>query len=504
MTMVRLPAQLDGTGAVVAARVTWSLVGEDQRTPVVGLHGLSFLAEARAVMVTTAAGVLVDLVPQRQIGTVLGAPTWYRVAYGAPGHPDVRFIRVPESAAVQELADLIGAELIPPASLTAGRVLTADERAALDAATLPPSAANRILTGADAIGGGGTPGAQGATGATGATGPQGPQGDQGIQGPQGDQGIQGPQGAQGIQGPPGAQGVQGEAGGGAPLWVWRLDGATAEDATTLEGSVTLPTAGYRWVEIIVVAPGAGGGAGKSTTSVGTLVTGGGSGAGASVARAVMPRSLVSDTLTYWLQPAGYGGHPQFGSTGTGNRSGQVQDLTRGWTITAWSGAGGASGAINAPAAPAAAPTNSQYLGVAGVASATTGGLPGISINNTWGGPSGASGGAVSAAGTAYAGGTGGYTRGIVNLDGGVAGAAGGTAGGSGGSATDASSAIVDPMLCGGGGGGGGGNAAGYGGAGGAGGNPGGSGGGGGAGIGGAYRGGQGGPGGTGLILLRCW
>jgi hypothetical protein len=240
---VRIPALSGGRASV-------QLVTASDRRPVLGFAAAEWATVYEALDLSTAQTL--TLTPTAEVATVGGVATCYLVTVTAPGKRNwVDCVQSPSGGATYELRDLVGAAAIDPASLTAGRVLTDDERAAIDAATSPPTALNRFLVAEDItpaavtdllryVAGdppSTTPGQVLALDATALAwewvtplldaplsgGPYGrlngawveavgPQGDPGPQGPAGADGAPGPAGADGAPGPAGADGAQGPAG----------------------------------------------------------------------------------------------------------------------------------------------------------------------------------------------------------------------------------------------------------------------------------------------------
>lgn len=147
-TSVRLPPQLDGDGTARETRVQIRLIGADGKQAV-AINSTDLATEYRQITIDSTAGATVSLAPQSALATPDGSQTYYQICYS--DRQVCWSVQVPESGSVLELTDLIGGEAIDPADITAWRLLSTDERAALDAATAAPSAENRILTGADAL-----------------------------------------------------------------------------------------------------------------------------------------------------------------------------------------------------------------------------------------------------------------------------------------------------------------------------------------------------------------
>lgn len=90
-----------------------------------------------------------DLTPTAAIATAAGLATCYRVIVRASGGRGYdACVQLADIAGVQDLRDLVAAEAIDPADITAGRLLSDAERAALNAAS-DPSGANALATVAD-------------------------------------------------------------------------------------------------------------------------------------------------------------------------------------------------------------------------------------------------------------------------------------------------------------------------------------------------------------------
>ncbi len=267
MTTVRLRPAIDASGEVVATTISIVLVDLLGR-PTVGWHvdTKEPIAEWRFADITE--DVTRDLVPQSLIAKSGDPGTRYRVRIEADRHIGTWDIGVPESADVQDIADLIGAD-VESGTLAASRLLPAQaddgDFPVFDAATgrwvptqVAPGAGVEespedgtpyarqdagwvpvsTVAGADGDsayevavaqgfvgteaqwlaslvgpqGPAGAQGPQGLPGADGADGAVGPQGPQGIQGPAGADGAVGPAGADGAVGPQGPQGIQGPAG----------------------------------------------------------------------------------------------------------------------------------------------------------------------------------------------------------------------------------------------------------------------------------------------------
>jgi hypothetical protein len=141
-TEVRIPGL---TGAKASVRL---VLQSDRKTQVIGFDGLEWATTYSAH--DLAAAATVALTPTADIATVGGKPTCYLISVSATGGRGwTECVQVPDSPTALELADLVGLSGIDPASLWAGRLLATDERAALNAATSPPDADNRILVAAD-------------------------------------------------------------------------------------------------------------------------------------------------------------------------------------------------------------------------------------------------------------------------------------------------------------------------------------------------------------------
>ncbi|MCU0843251.1 MAG: hypothetical protein MUC79_16270 [Thiobacillaceae bacterium] len=146
-TEVRIPGL---TGAKASVRL---VLQSDRKTQVLGFSGVEWATTYSAH--DLAAAATVALTPTADIATVGGKPTCYLISVSATGGRGwAECVQVPDSPTALELADLVGLSGIDPASFLAGRLLTTDERAAIDAATSPPTGLNRILVAADIAGGG--------------------------------------------------------------------------------------------------------------------------------------------------------------------------------------------------------------------------------------------------------------------------------------------------------------------------------------------------------------
>lgn len=154
-TTVRVPVATDGSGAPVASSVVIQLV-DQAGEPIIGLRATDGapIADARTLTSpATGTGITVDLVPQEQIAYT--APSYYQFTLSATIARKVikssYRVQVPTTGPVH-LLDLDAANTpIPPADVLSERLLTTDERAALTAATAPPTATNHLLTVADIV-----------------------------------------------------------------------------------------------------------------------------------------------------------------------------------------------------------------------------------------------------------------------------------------------------------------------------------------------------------------
>lgn len=139
-TEVRIPA-------LAEARASVQLVDSATRKPVLGFYGEEWATAHVSVALDMAQ--LVDLTPTGYIATVGARATCYLVtAQASGGRGWSQCVQVPASDQLQELRDLVGAAAIDPTDITAGLVLTSDERAALDAAN-DPDGDNPLATMAD-------------------------------------------------------------------------------------------------------------------------------------------------------------------------------------------------------------------------------------------------------------------------------------------------------------------------------------------------------------------
>lgn len=127
---LHLPPVLSG-GKVLPVVATVDLVtaagARVDARPALAIAGADLVTEGRRVTIDTAAGATVSVPAQTALGLPSGEPTFYRVCYHRPpsgAAPDCwPLVQVPVSATPVELAGLIGATALDPASLTAGRVL---------------------------------------------------------------------------------------------------------------------------------------------------------------------------------------------------------------------------------------------------------------------------------------------------------------------------------------------------------------------------------------------
>jgi hypothetical protein len=144
-----IPAQValrltDGTGV----RIGWWTDPADGKKKPITQHNFQPLDD-------TTGDLELPLVPQEQIALDADeTPTYWVLLIKANSEIERWPLQVPDSTQVWEAGDLVAAQAIPPGSILAGMTLTADERAALDAANAP-SAANPIATIADTGPGGG-------------------------------------------------------------------------------------------------------------------------------------------------------------------------------------------------------------------------------------------------------------------------------------------------------------------------------------------------------------
>lgn len=151
MSQVRIRQPVDAAGDPLTARVSISLVTESGNR-VVGWNVGTSEPVSEVDILDLTEDIVLELLAQSRIATASGGETWYRVRMAPPGALGTWDVQVPESAEVVELADLVGAAGIDPGDILAGRLLTTDERAALDAAN-SPDADNPIATMADVAGG---------------------------------------------------------------------------------------------------------------------------------------------------------------------------------------------------------------------------------------------------------------------------------------------------------------------------------------------------------------
>lgn len=539
MTQVRIPALTGGKASI-------RLVYQSEPTrQVMGFDGPEWATAYAALDLSTAETI--DLTPTADIATADGRATCYLVTASAPGGRGwTHCIQVPDSPNVLELRDLVGASAIDPASLTAGRVLTDDERAALDAAH-DPGADNPLATLADLgsagihdapLSGGpygrfagawveatGPQGPPGPAGADGADGPQGPQGDTGPQGPagadgaDGPQGIQGPAGAdgtQGPQGPAGADGADGPQGPAGPTAVSTDPGNLvvlgsdsliyagaaqitpgaigAEPAmasalyeqiyTSGSGTWSKPSGNYRWCKLVLHGGGAGGASGALLAAAGTAYSGGAGGSGGGVTVEIVPIAALPASLAYSVGSGGAAGAAKT-SAGNGNAGSTGGSTWFGPYVVA-GGQAGTAGSTSSSTGSAQAQTGvpSSAGGTGGGSTAGGAGALGALGYGDYVPRGGGGGGGIAAAGTTYAGGGGGTVySGSTSWP--IAGGTPGTSGGgNGGNGDSGADVSVLPYWPGAGGGGGGSANANNtnGGTGGAGGYPGGGGGGGGSAV----------------------
>lgn len=147
MTTVHIPPVLDGAGYPVAATCAVRLVRADG-TPVLGFVGEALAAEYQTQSIP-AIGLDLTLAAQDTIALPDGAATWYAIEIATAFRTETYPVQVPTSAQPVTLHTLVGATVIDPADLLTGRLLTLAERAAIAAATAPPTADNPFLTLAD-------------------------------------------------------------------------------------------------------------------------------------------------------------------------------------------------------------------------------------------------------------------------------------------------------------------------------------------------------------------
>jgi hypothetical protein len=127
MTQVRIrPLAADGTASgVMASRVAIRLVDRDGQ-PMIGLRtpdGAPVTTYHEHEIAADGTPWVVDLTPQSAIGRADGAESYYQVEIRAGHRHEPWRVQVPDSGAVLELADLVGASAIAPADLLAGRLL---------------------------------------------------------------------------------------------------------------------------------------------------------------------------------------------------------------------------------------------------------------------------------------------------------------------------------------------------------------------------------------------
>ncbi|MBK8638033.1 MAG: hypothetical protein IPN92_06985 [Chromatiaceae bacterium] len=165
MTQVRIPAPSSQYSALAPTTVSVRLVTADGR-PVLGWSGSRLVAECADLPLDT--DRLLTLVPQSAIALATGAATWYAITIKTRVRSEDYLVQVPDTAVVVDLADLVAAELIPPAELLAellvpyleardAAVAAAAETAALltatqerllpDPATLPDGAMVQVING---------------------------------------------------------------------------------------------------------------------------------------------------------------------------------------------------------------------------------------------------------------------------------------------------------------------------------------------------------------------
>jgi len=87
-----------------------------------------------------------DMAGQDTLARADGADTYWRWDVRAKGRVETYTVQVADGATPVTWYSLIGATAVEPADITAGRILSLSERAALDAAANTPSAGNPIAT----------------------------------------------------------------------------------------------------------------------------------------------------------------------------------------------------------------------------------------------------------------------------------------------------------------------------------------------------------------------
>jgi len=159
MTAVRIPLPVAVPGDLGPVRLTISLVDA------AGLPVLAFCGPGLRTALfdeTLTAERVVELTPQTQLALPAGTPTWYVITLASRARAARYQVQVPDSAAVLELGDLVGAAALDPADLTAGRLVPLATGAS-SGAVLTLDAALAPVWGADSGGGAATWGTIGGT-----------------------------------------------------------------------------------------------------------------------------------------------------------------------------------------------------------------------------------------------------------------------------------------------------------------------------------------------------
>lgn len=118
---VLIPLVRDGAGAVVPATVSVALVTADG-SPVIGFVGPALATEYQSLALEDAP-LSLALAPQSAIALPDGEPSYYKITITARHRSEVHVVQVPDGTDPIDLRDLIAAESVPSASITAGLLL---------------------------------------------------------------------------------------------------------------------------------------------------------------------------------------------------------------------------------------------------------------------------------------------------------------------------------------------------------------------------------------------
>ena len=118
---VLIPLVRDGAGAVVPATVSVALVTADG-SPVIGFVGPALATEYQSLALEDAP-LSLALAPQSAIALPDCEPSYYKITITARHRAEVHLVQVPDGADPIDLRDLIAAESVPSASITAGLLL---------------------------------------------------------------------------------------------------------------------------------------------------------------------------------------------------------------------------------------------------------------------------------------------------------------------------------------------------------------------------------------------